>query len=73
MSKRYLLLLFTPQPFANPVEIIFSKIKTNFRTINATNQLMSVEDKIDLAIKTLTFQDIENAVAHVSNFVPTNY
>ena len=67
--------IFTPvaQPFANPVEIIFSKIKTNFRTINATNPLMSVEDKIDLAIQTLTFQDLENAVAHVNNFVVTNY
>ena len=57
--------IFTPvaQPFANPVEIVFSKIKIIFRSINANNPLTSVENKLDLAIKTLTFQDLENAVA----------
>jgi hypothetical protein len=67
--------VFTPvaQPYTNPVEIIFSKIKTNFRSINADNRSMSVEDKIEKAIQTLTSEDLENAVEHVDKFVNTNY
>lgn len=67
--------VFTPvaQPYANPVEIIFSKIKTMFRSINADNRSMSVEDKIEKAIQTLTSDDLENAVKHVDKFVNANY
>ena len=34
---------------------------------------MSVEDKIEKAIQTLTSDDLENAVKHVDKFVNANY
>ena len=53
--------IFTPvaQPEANPVEILFSKVKTNFRTINESNRLLDVETKIEMALATLVFEDLK--------------
>ena len=50
--------IFTPvaQPDANPVEIIFSKVKTNFRSINELNRELDVESKIELAIGTIVYE-----------------
>jgi hypothetical protein len=67
--------IFTPvaQPYANPAEIIFSKIKTLFRSINYDNREMKVKDKLELAISKLTFDDFIGAIEHVKTFVNDNY
>lgn len=67
--------IFTPvaQPYANPVEIVFSKIKREFRHMNADMPDMDVESLIHLAIATLTSADLDGAIKHVLDFVDTNY
>jgi hypothetical protein len=67
--------MYTPvaQPYANPVEIIFSKVKTMFRQINRQNPELSVEDKIDMSIETLVFEDLEHAIRHVDEFIREQY
>ena len=67
--------VYTPvaQPYANPVEIVFSKVKTMYRQINQRNRSMSVEEKLDMAIGTLILEDLENAIRHVDTFVNKNY
>jgi predicted DNA-binding transcriptional regulator AlpA/transposase len=67
--------VFTPvaDPMANPAEIIFSKIKAAYRKINHVNRDVSVIDKIDRAIQTLTLEDFEGAIRHVHEYVNANY
>ncbi len=67
--------IFTPvaQPYANPVEIIFSKVKTNFRTINELHRTLDVEIKIEMALQTLVYEDLLNAIAYVDAFVRSKY
>ena len=67
--------MFTPvaQPYANPMEILFSKIKHSFRYINSAYPTHPVADKIDQAIKSLTDTDVEGAVRHVRKFVTQAY
>ena len=67
--------IFTPvaQPYANPVEIIFSKVKTNFRTINELHRTFDVEIKIEMALQTIVYEDLQNAIAYVDAFVRSNY
>jgi transposase len=63
--------IFTPvaQPDANPVEILFSKIKHNFREFNLMHRNASVEELIDMAIGTLCVSDLSNAIAYSLRFV----
>jgi transposase len=67
--------IFTPvaQPEANPVEIVFSKVKTNFRAINELNRSLDVETKIEMALATLVYDDLINAIAFVDRFVRSTY
>lgn len=67
--------VFTPvaQPQANPVEIVFSKVKQLFRNINKELPDLNVEDKIEMAVASLTSMDLENAIGHVHRFINTNY
>lgn len=67
--------VFTPvaQPYANPVEIIFSKVKNAFRTINATRPWDKVEDKIDAAVASLVETDLLAAMEHVRRYVNATY
>ena len=67
--------IFTPvaQPDANPVEIIFSKVKTNFRSINELNRELDVETKIEMAIGTIIYEDLENAINCVDMFIRSKY
>ena len=67
--------IYTPvaQPFANPVEIVFSKVKAMFRQINQQNPELTVEEKLDMAVGTLVFEDLENAIRHLDTFVRENY
>jgi transposase len=67
--------VFTPvaQPYANPAEIVFSKIKTLFRKFNSLDRDASVEEKIDRAIAQLTDADLAGAIVHVRNFVESTY
>ena len=67
--------LFTPvaDPEANPVEIIFSKIKHWFRKFNVEHPEVSVENAIDQAIATLTSSDLSGAISHVHHYVNTTY
>jgi hypothetical protein len=57
----------------HPAEIIFSKIKTVFRYINAKNRNMSVSDKLDNAISKLNYEDFTGAIKYVKTFVNDNY
>ena len=67
--------IFTPvaQPYANPAEIVFSKVKHMYRKFNAERPDLDVPSKIDMAIATLTDSDLEGAVDHVRRFVAANY
>lgn len=67
--------IFTPvaQPYANPIEILFSKLKDSFRYINATYPTHLVSDKIEEAIECLTDTDVAGAVRHVQEFVTRAY
>lgn len=67
--------IFTPvaQPDANPVEIIFSKVKTKFRAINELNRELDVETKIEMALETLVYEDLLNAIEFVDLFVRSTY
>ena len=67
--------IFTPvaQPYANPIEIVFSKLKLLYRSINADHPEMSVEAKIDRAIESLNTADLEGAVEHVRGFANARY
>ena len=62
--------IFTPvaQPYANPVEIVFSKVKAIYRRINLACPDESVEAKIDHAIAELQPSDLANAIRHVHDF-----
>ena len=67
--------IFTPvaQPDANPVEIIFSKVKTDFRDINELNRELDVETKIEMALGNLVYEDLLNAIEFVDLFVRSTY
>jgi len=67
--------IFTPvaQPDANPVEIIFSKVKDNFRTINEENRELDVETKIEMALEKLVYDDLLHAIEFVDNFIRSTY
>jgi transposase len=67
--------IFTPvaQPYANPVEIVFSKLKHEFRQLNASMPQMNVKELIDMSIAKLTSSDLDGAIKHVTEFVKTNY
>ena len=67
--------IFTPvaQPDANPVEIIFSKVKDNFRTINEENRELDVETKIGMALEKLVYDDLLHAIDFVDNFIRSTY
>lgn len=67
--------IFTPvaQPYANPVEIVFSKVKAAYRRINLAYPDKSVEAKIDEAIADLQLTDLANAIRHVHDYVNTNF
>ena len=67
--------IFTPvaQPYANPAEIVFSKVKHMYRKFNAEMPELDVISKIDKAIATLNDSDLEGAVEHVRQFVNANY
>jgi hypothetical protein len=67
------MLTIVADPNTNPVEIIFGKIKTMFRTINEQNRSLDVETKIEMAIQTLTFEDFENAIRHVDEYIKETY
>ena len=67
--------IFTPvaQPYANPVEIVFSKLKHEFRQLNVAMPCADVKDLIDLSISKLTTDDLDGAIKHVVDFVRMNY
>jgi len=67
--------IFTPvaQPYANPAEIIFSKVKQAYRILNADNPDIDVSTKIDMAIETLTDSDLDGAISRVREFVTEHY
>ena len=67
--------IFTPvaQPDANPVEIIFSKVKDSFRTINEQNRELDVETKIEMALGTLIYDDLVHAIEFVDQFIRSTY
>jgi anti-sigma regulatory factor (Ser/Thr protein kinase) len=44
-----------------------------FRTINEQNRSLDVETKIEMAIKTLVFEDFENAIRHVDEYIKETY
>ena len=58
---------------ANPVEIIFSKVKDSFRTINEQNRELDVETKIEMALGTLIYDDLVHAVEFVDQFIRSTY
>jgi transposase len=63
--------IFTPvaQPDANPVEIVFSKLKHKFREFNLMYRDASVEELIEMAIDALCFSDLSNAISYSLRFV----
>lgn len=68
--------VFTPvcQPFANPVEIVFSKVKTLFRSINDKyRDELSIEEKVERAINSLVYEDLQNAMEFVNTYVQEKY
>jgi hypothetical protein len=67
--------IFTPvaQPYANPIEIVFSKLKASFRSLNASLPGLDVEDLVDRSVVTITQSDVDNAIQHVRAYVEENY
>ncbi len=67
--------IFTPvaQPYANPIEIVFSKLKASFRSLNASLPGLEVEDLVDRSVATISQSDVDNAIQHVRAFVEGNY
>lgn len=67
--------IFTPvaSPQANPVEIIFSKIKMLYRRINNDNKDLSIEQIVEAAIDELSYDDVINTIEHVKTYVNNNY
>ena len=60
-------------PQANPVEIIFSKIKMLYRRINNDNKDLSIEQIVEAAIDELSYDDVINTIEHVKTYVNNNY
>lgn len=64
-------IVFTPvaDPEANPVEMLFSKVKRHVRKINMEGHAGTVSETVDEAVKALTAEDIAGAIRHVHRHV----